>query len=496
MPRSISRASLFALLLAALAACAPAVRSAPTPSGPVAAGLDALFSDSAFQHAHWGVVVRSLESGRTLYERNAEKLFMPASNMKLVTGAVALEVLGPDYRWRTDVGAAGRISGGVLHGDLVVRGSGDPSISGRFAPGGDVRNLFRTWADSLRAHGVQRISGAIVGVDTAFTTQPLGYGWSWSDLDYYYSAGVTALLLNEGNIRLRVYPAKQVGSPGIVVLEPATQYVRVVNETRTVAAGERASLDYALEPVGTGLVVRGQVPMDGALTDSAAVREPSRYFVSVLREALREAGIAVDGPAVVLGDRGEGEDPAAGRFLPLFTHHSPPLAEILPALEKPSQNQIAEAMLKTLGRAKGGSGTARAGAAVVDSALTAWGIETGNRLIVRDGSGLSRYNYIAPGLLADLLTHMAKSPNFDVWHAALPIAGVDGTLRSRMRGTALADNVHAKTGTIANTRSLSGYVTTASGERLVFSMLVNNSALAARDADRLTEAALARIIER
>lgn len=483
------------VLLAVLAGCSAAPPStAPRPVASEATlrrSLDSLFADTAFAHAHWGVHVRSLDRGDTLFRLNATKNFVPASNMKLLTGAGALQVLGPDHRYRTVVAASGPVRDGVLRGDLVVSGSGDPTLSARFHAG-DTRAAFRGWADSLRAHGVRRIAGRVIGDDDVFDDIPLGRGWAWDDLEAYYAAEISALELNEGVVEVRVRPGGRAGDPGVVTLDPATAYTPVENRTVTVGSGA-ARLEVRRAPRGPGLVASGTVPRDTAfLEETVAVRNPTLFFATVLRETLEEAGIRVDGAAADIDDLplAERSTPAT----PLFAHVSPPLREILPAYLKPSQNQIAEILFRTLGSEERGEGSADAGEAVLDSVFAAWNLPSGH-LVIADGSGLSRYNRVSPDFLAALLAHMDSTPHAALWRDALPVAGVDGTLANRMRGTPAAGNVRAKTGTLNGVRALSGYLTTADGERLIFSMLVNQHTLSARDADRVIDAALLRLVE-
>lgn len=494
--------SLLPLLLAA-SACGPAIAGTPpaapssagiartaSPEAAFAAAVDSIFGDTAFAGANWGVVIRSEETGRVLYQRNAAKMFVPASNMKLVTSSAALETLGPDFRYRTALAATGPISGGVLRGDLVVVGSGDPTIAADYQ-GGDPLVVFRAWADSLRAHGVTRITGRVVGDDDVFDDLPLGAGWAWDDLNDYYSAEIGGLIYNLGVIGVSVAPGPAAGSPGRVTLRPATAYVPVENRTRTVAGGPLEDVAGVRQPVGTGIVVDGTVSRDTPeVRTDVAVRNNTAYFATVLRETLLAAGIRVDGAAADLDDLAPGDRPAARQTV--FVHSSAPLAEILPGFLKPSQNQVGEQLLKTMGRVLRGEGTARAGIAAVDSLHRAWGLPR-RELAQADGSGLSRYNLVAPELLIALLEHMRRSPNYATFYAALPVAGVDGTLASRMKNTPLQGNVHAKTGTVSNVRSLSGYMTTAAGEPMVFSMIVNHHTVTSRDADRLAEATLLRL---
>lgn len=483
-------APLLALLL--LGACVPALGSGPRHAGSAELGrsLDAIFGDTAQAHAHWGVLVRDLESGATLYDRNAEKAFVPASTLKLVTGAAALHALGPDYRYETQVLATGPVRDGVLRGDLVVWGSGDPTLSERFTE--DARATFRAWADSLRLRGVQRIAGGIVGVDEVFDEGP-GRGWMWDDLLYEYAAEIGGLTLNEGVIRVRLFPAARVGEPALLDLTPATGYLRVENRTRTVPAGEPARVTVERAADGLALVVEGEVPLDAVSVERVrSVPDPTGYFVTVLRETLREAGIQVEGAAV---DADYGEEPVrSAAALPLlFTHRSPPLAQILPAMLKPSQNQIAEALLKTLGAELRGEGTARAGAEVADSLLRSWGIET-RLLVMADGSGMSRYDLATPELFIELLAHMQRSPHAELWLASLPAGGAEGTLASRFRDTPAAGRVRAKTGTMTAVGGLAGYATTLGGRRLAFAILVNNHVRTAAEARAVMDSAVVRMV--
>jgi D-alanyl-D-alanine carboxypeptidase/D-alanyl-D-alanine-endopeptidase (penicillin-binding protein 4) len=484
------------LLLALAAACAPARPSmAPAPApmsaagrAGIAAALDSIFNDTAFASAHWGVMVRSLETGETLYARNGGRMFVPASNMKVVTAVAALEALGPEYRYQTRVAASGPVRDGVLQGDLIVYGGGDPTISERFH--GDVRTVFRAWADSLRAHGVRRITGAVIGNDDVFDDVPLGRGWAWDDAPDSYSAEIGGLELNEGFVTVQVAPGPQ--RAAAVTTRPASdEWVPVIGSVWMAPADSAPRVTIERADSLSGVMVSGILPSDTVAQQEVSIRNNTRFFASVLRQALLEAGIGVGGPSLDADD-----DPARGKpaaSTPLFTHTSPPLREILPGFLKPSQNQIGEILLKTLGRERRGTGSARAGAAVVDSMAAAWGLP--RRLLAQaDGSGLSRYNLVAPEFLTALLERESRSPNFAVFSDALPLAGRDGTLSGRMRGTPAEANVRAKTGTLSGVRSLSGYLTTAAGERMVFSMIVNHHTLSARDADRVAEAAVMRLI--
>jgi len=494
------RRSISALVLALGAACAPAqpaVSPAPsaapaqTPATPaIAAALDSIFNDSLFASAHWGVLVRSLESGETLYARNAGRMFVPASNMKLVTAAAALETLGPEYRYRTRIAAAGPVRNGTLRGDLLVIGGGDPTLSDRFH--GDVGAFLRTWADSLRAHGVTRITGAVIGVDDVFDDVPVGRGWAWDDLGDSYSAEVGGLELNEGFVTVRIAPVPGQRAAAVTTGPVSDEWVPVQGTVWMPGAGPAAAVSAGRGDTLSAVLVAGTLTSDTAVVEEeVAVRNNTRFFASALRQALLEAGIAVGG-----GSHDADELPA-GRIAPrqtvLFTHTSPPMADVLAAFLKPSQNQLGEMLVKTMGVELRGMGTWPAGLSAIDSVMRSWQMPP--RLLSQaDGSGLSRYNLVAPAFLVALLEREARSPHAAVYHAALPVAGRDGTLANRMRGTPAEGNVHAKTGTLSGVRSLSGYFTTAAGERMVFSIISNHHTVPSREVDRVAESALMRLI--
>ena len=497
-------ARLPALLALAAAACAPRVRPAPAPSPTSAprddraafvALADSLLADPRWDNAHWGVLVVDPASGDTLVSRNAGKLFLPASNQKLLTGAGALALLGADFRWRTalvaDRGALG--ADGTLRGDLRVVGRGDPTVSDRAA--GDAMAPLRALADSLRARGVRRVAGRVVAAGEAFPGDALGYGWAYDDLDEPYSAGVSELLFNEGLARVtvvggarpgdaaraRVAPAPSalpVGASGVATGTPGV--VGGATATRVRARWDARAARYALE----GVVSAG----DSAVLE-LAIRDPRAAYVAALTDALRARGVAVDGRAPAAA----APNTAAGPDDTLAVRLSPTLAEALPWMEKPSQNQAAEAIFRTLGLERTGVGSPDSARAALGRQLLAWGVRPEQDVAVRDGSGLSRHDYVSPRALVRVLDAARRRPDFRALYDALPVAGVDGTLRNRMRGTPAAGNVRAKTGTIDKARSLSGYVTTADGRLLVFSLLCNNYTAPTREVERVQDALLARL---
>lgn len=419
-----------------------------------------------------------------VYARNAEKLVMPASNMKLLTLAAAAENLGWDFTHETRLEAAGPIENGVLRGDLVVVGSGDPSIGSADVNGSSV---FAEWARALASAGITRIDGRLIGDDDAFEDEGLGSGWSWDYLSAGYAAPAGALSYNENVAVVRATPGQAAGDPVTVALSPPGHLLVAHNELTTGNADARVSIDLLRLPGQADLTVRGILPAKGTtVVRTAAVDNPAKFFVEALREELRSCGIAVRDGAWDIDDATP--KPRQDGRRTLVTRTSPPLSALAGYFVKVSQNFYGEMILKTLG-----TGTARAGRAVVRDTLSSWGIAPDSFVMV-DGSGLSRYNYVTADAMVGVLEHVWASDRLrGPFVAALPIGGWDGTLDSRMKKTVLDGRVEAKTGTIANVRALSGYLLTTTGQRLVFSIIVNNFTAPAAEIDVVVEKALARL---
>jgi D-alanyl-D-alanine carboxypeptidase/D-alanyl-D-alanine-endopeptidase (penicillin-binding protein 4) len=488
-----SRSStLAAALLVATAACHAAPKPATAPRlaavQQLQRDLDAVLAAPALEHSFWGVLVRSLARDDTLYRVNAQKLFMPASNMKIVTLSATAERLGWDFRYETQLRAAGPIDDGTLAGDLLVVGSGDPSIGGRDRP---PTRVFDTWADELKAKGLRRIDGRVVGDDHSFDNERLGAGWTWDDLDAGYSAGVSALQFNENSVRATIAPGIAAGDEAIVTVDPPGSGLTIDNRVVTGAAAATMSVSTRRLAGSTRLELRGTMPLGHAPdVQTLSVDNPTQFFATVLRSTLIAHGIDVRGPAVDIDDVSDA--PRRDATSVLITYQSPTLAALATTLMKVSQNLYAETFLKTIG-ARAGTPTFAGGRAVARATLEPWGVSDGG-LIMRDGSGLSRYNYVSPETLVTILTHVDRDARLrDPFESALPVGGRDGTLARRLAGTAADGKVHAKTGSISNARALSGFVTTADGERLVFSILTNSFEVPANVVEHAADAIVVRL---
>ena len=421
--------------------------------------IDGLLKDPALDHGLQGVLVRSLKTNTTLYERNADNLMTPASNFKLLISATALEKLGPDFAYRTEVYTSGKIEKGVLDGDLIIKGGGDPVLETA-----DLTDL----AKQVKAAGISRVKGSLIADDSVFDKQRLGWGWSWDQLPYYYAAEISALNLNRNTVNVYVYPAKQAGAQAEVKIEPETDYSSIENTTTTGAAGSAKTIwiDRALGQ--NTIQVGGSIALGTTVTKREApvtVSEPQLYAGCVLAEELAKQGVDVTGSVK------SGKTSAEAKLV--CSHSSPPLSNILVLLNKPSDNLVAEVLLKTVGSVVSGKGSSGAGADVEKEVMKSYGLDM-SALSIVDGSGLSKLDLISPRNIVTLLTYMQTAKNGRLFIDSLPVAGVDGSLRYRMKGTSAEKNVKAKTGTLAKVVSLSGYVSTRSGERLVFSIILNN----------------------
>ncbi|HEY0970588.1 MAG TPA: D-alanyl-D-alanine carboxypeptidase/D-alanyl-D-alanine-endopeptidase [Gemmatimonadales bacterium] len=500
---ALAAAVLAAAVLAVASACAPATTAttpapAAAPATPRAAFVhlvDSLVGEPQWRNMHWGILVVDPERSDTLYSLNAGKLFMPASNQKLLTGAVALEKLGPEYRFRTGIAVAPSSAGGepvrdgVVYGDLVVTGYGDPSVSDHAA--GSAMTPLLAIADSLRARGITRVRGLLVGGADNMPGPQLGFGWAWDDLDYPYSAGVDELFFNEGFTVIDVIGGASAGEPVRARTRPASSYPRLIVRAETVVRPTVDSLrprpSVSWDATGSVVEVTGAIAAGDSVALRLTFRDQRAAYLAALEEALAARGIQVNG-GVALTDSAA----VARAGEPLFTVLSPTLAELMPRLQKPSQNQIAELFMRTLGLEITGVGSADSGQAVIERQMAAWGAPEGS-YVVRDGSGLSRHDYVSPEAIIHVLDAMRQDEHFRLFHDALPIAGVDGTISGRMKGTPAAGNVHAKTGYIDRARSLSGYVTTADGVPLLFSILSNNWTTSVRDVERVQDAIAAHL---
>ena len=452
--------------------------------------LRSLFDAPAVSHAQWGVNFYSLRHAETLYSLNAARFMVPASNQKLLTAAAAAERLGWDFRFTTRVLATGPVGeDGTVSGDLIIVGSGDPTINPRHP---ERWRAFDDWAADLKARGVKVINGSLIGDDNAFAEPAWGIGWAWDNLQYGYGAAPSALQYNENQVEVIVGPGWGAGTRAIISTAPFGSGLVVDNGVTTVASEGETLIDIARIPGTTRLTVRGQIA-EGAkpITLTASVENPTRFYLTSVREALARYGISVAGGIADVDDLTA--PPVLDAASELFVDRSPPLDEIIDVMMKWSRNIYAETLLLATDDS-GEPATGAGGLRRLRETLRSWGIAP-EYYLPRDGSGLSRYDYLTADTLTWLLTYVWRDPQHaDAFQSTLPVAGVSGTLANRMKGTPSEGRVWAKTGTLSNVRALSGYVTTLDGETVVFSMMANNFRVPAADIDAIMDRALAQMV--
>lgn len=438
-----------------------------------------------------GIEVVRLTDGKTIYARNEDHLLVPASNTKLFSTALALVLLGPDYRFRTSIVTEGE--------NLILAGGGDPSLSGRVYPyqgepdkdQPEVNPLaaIEELADQVVAHGILKIEGDVIGDDTRYPWAPYPGGWSVSDTEWEYGAPVSALVVGDNSIDVTVTPGMEEGDPAQVALSPSFEFLTIENLVRTGAAGSEKKIRMDRRGGSQELHLFGSIPLNsGPDKSSIAVSDPAVFAAAALRDALIRRGVQVRGRAVA---RHRFLDPGEDPVVPVpggevAVRNSPPLTQILQVTDKVSENLHAELMLREVGAARRGIGTAKAGLAELSDFLAQAGI-TDKEYSLVDGSGLSRNSLVSPHAVVKLLSFMYQSRFRDQWIAMLPVGGQDGTLKNRFQHHAEAAAISAKTGSLGHVRALSGYATSGHYGRVAFSVLFNNYAGTDRDASRFLD---------
>lgn len=438
------------------------------PSGELSAEINKLLtSEPVLDGALAGVSIRSAEDGKLLYEHIGDTRLQPASVLKLFTGAAALSVLGEDYRFTTEVLADGKINGGTLEGDLFLRGMGDPTL---------LPADFDEMAKRLKSKGINKVAGDLVADDSWYDDVRYSEDLTWNDEHQYYGSQVSALTAspNEdydaGTVIVNILPGKK-GKAANISVEPDTDYVKIINETKTVDSEGEHDVKIEREHGSNSIMVSGTIPAGAQnVREWVGVWEPTLYAGSLFKKSLEEHGIKVVGK-IKTGH-------AADTMTKLISHQSLPLAELMTPFMKLSNNGHAEVLVKEMGRVVHGEGSWEKGLEAMVAELSKFGIDT-STLVLRDGSGISHANLIPANEITKLLFMAQKEEWFPVFQRSLPVAGVKdrmigGTMRNRLKDDYLKDRVAAKTGTLTGVSTLAGYVETSSGDTLIFTIMLNN----------------------
>ncbi len=432
--------------------------------------LLALIEKDSPPNSEWSILIQPVNEPKPLFAYQPSKRLVPASNMKIPSSAAILLRLGPDFTYKTQLYISGTISGKTLQGDLIVVGSGDPSIGGRFNSG-DITHLFKQWAALLKNNNIEIINGRVIGIDDIFDDKAHGLDWHPDDLLKWYAAEISGLSLNDGCLDLIIRGGNGVGNAAIVRKEPNTNYMKIINQVKTVSSHNAVrGIHYEREIDSRTLTLTGSIRARQTVRKWTTVPNPTHFFTTVLRENLQKQGIEISGQAYDADDLPS--LPPEEKWTLLDEYESPPLSQLLSVCLKKSQNHYAEHFLKTLGYYEYGRGSSTWGAAAIKDIFFKYDSDL-DRQYFADGSGLSRDNRLNAKSIIKVLRAMYTSPYGKTFRETLSQAGVDGTLKNRMRGTAAHGNVWAKTGTLNGVRALSGYLYAQSGKTYLVSFLAN-----------------------
>jgi D-alanyl-D-alanine carboxypeptidase/D-alanyl-D-alanine-endopeptidase (penicillin-binding protein 4) len=470
----------------------------------VSATLDEAKAEKSF----WGILVVDRETGETLYELNADKFFAPASNAKIVTTSLAFAMLGPEYKFRTTLETTGKIdAAGKLSGDLVLVGRGDPDLSNRVFPfagnaehDGPVEKILYEMADAAIAKGVKEIDGNVVADDSFYPYDPYPAGWNVGDLFFTYGAPVSAICFNDNTFTVEVSPGAAVGDPAVIAVQPAAALGSFTQTIVTSPAVDKPNFSVTRQPGTNFIFLRGMIPLghtsmklDLAMSDSTSIT------AQALKQVFEARGVHVDGTATVhhalspeiYNDQdivlGPAPTPPSPDTQVLAEHFSPTLLETARMTNKVSQNLHAELLLRAVAYAKKGFGVTDAGIWTEKDFLASIGVTDGD-VLLEDGSGLSGNDLVTPRALVQVLRYDAQQAWGENYITTFPVAGIDGTLETRMTKSVAQGLISAKTGSLSHVRSMSGFATTLRGEKLVFSIFGNNNAQPGHEATNVIDA--------
>jgi serine-type D-Ala-D-Ala carboxypeptidase/endopeptidase (penicillin-binding protein 4) len=492
-----------------------------SPKKDLTKEITAILKQPPLNHAHWGVDVVDLETGKALYSQNSDQLFLPASNAKLFTTAAALAIAGPDYHFRTTVETEGKIdANGRLLGDLVIFGRGDPNISGRVLPFAlktqrlpPHTQILEEMADQVARNGLKIVDGDLIGDDTFYAFERYAEGWAWDDLQWIDGAPVSALTFNDNVVFVNVLPGEHPGDKAVVTVEPETTYYELDNRVVTSSVGVPKRVGIHRDPGSKKIVLWGSLPLsDSGMKEPMSIEDPAEFVAQLFRTMLERRGITIRGKTRAR----HGEDaqffdqqiphPPTAAVVPpvvnsavtnsavtppqepdlnpastnkiLAEHFSGPLLDDIRVTNKVSENLHAELALRLAGKLRGYGGSFEGGVAAVKQFLLQAGLKE-DEFTFLDGSGLSRRDLVTPAATVQLLIYASRQPWGPEFEESLPVSGVDGSLSERFQKTPAVGQIHAKTGSLSHVNALSGYGQTQDGKQFVFSIFCNNHNLPA-----------------
>lgn len=426
--------------------------------------------NSKARDAYWSVIVRD-STGKILDGYNFDKHIRPASNLKLLTSAMILNELGPSFRYRTKLYGLGIQAGNVWKGDIIIRGSGDPSISGTFY-NKDRFHVFDEFQQAFDSLGIKQIDGSLIGNDSYFDQQAYPEGWSWDDLSFYYGVEINALSFNENAVDLRVYANNRIGEkPEIEWFPFDTDYVNFVNEQIITPPYSEYDESYRRLMGTNTILLRSSLPQNYVEKESLSILDAPRFFVDTFKKYLEQGGVKITEPMVVESTRRNWKE---SRYTVLGEHLSVPLSKLLKEMNKESNNFYAEMLMKTAAAEHyGTSGSTELGVSLIKGFAENMGMNEDD-LVLNDGSGLASSTLLKIEGLSKMMVKMRSNPYFKAYKNSLAVAGKDGTLEHRFNNTPVEGRLYGKSGYISGVRALSGYMEAASGQPLVISVITNN----------------------
>ena len=438
-------------------------------SSPLNKRIQDLLQNPSLRNVSYGINVVSIHKNTSLFSYRSNDLFSVASNMKLLTTAAALYYLGSDFEYKTNIIANGKITGsGVLDGDIIIEGSGDPNLSGRFYDG----NIFavpESWVNAIRERGIHNITGDIIADDRVFDRIYTNLNWPENQMSEWYCAPSCGLSFNDNCVDITVVPEKKPGDVVTLLIDPQTSYFTIFNNCFYTSSKKDHAYSIYRKPGTNQIFVKGKFWVNAFPEKQwVTVHNPALYMATVFKETLEKGGITVNGNARLIDEADSINSDAE-----IITQTISTLEQTVLVTNKKSQNFYAEQILKTLGKQIKGQGSLKAGIEVLHDFMATLGFHPEDYNIV-DGSGLSKSNKLSPKIITSILTYMNKHPCGKVLYNSLPVSGIDGGLKRRITSPRYKNVIHAKTGYIANASALSGYIDTSNGDMLAFSILMND----------------------